>query len=257
MAGIGRVPVPQVHYFEPDPAILGAPFFVMERVEGAVPPEAHHSSGLLAEATPAARETMWLGAIEAMANIHTLDPAPFAFLERPDRGATGLDQELAAWDAYRRWAGIPSHPMIDRGRRWLDDHMPAKRPTGLAWGDARMGNIVFRDDRVAAILDWETVSLGGAETDLGWWLYYEQAITVGAGIPRLDGIGGRDETIAAWEHFAGRKAEAMEWHEVFAAWRFAMIYERAVLLNDAMGVAHDRRGGDANPAIMTLGRLMA
>jgi aminoglycoside phosphotransferase (APT) family kinase protein len=256
---LGRVsdtPVPQALWFEPDPAVLGAPFFVMERIEGEVPPEAHHSAGVLAEAAPAAREAMWLSAIEAMARIHRVDPAPFAFLDRPGLGATGAEQEFAAWDDYRTWAGTPPHPTIERGRRWLDDNRPAQLPSGLAWGDARVGNIVFRDNAAQAILDWETASLGGAESDLGWWLYYEHAITAGAGIPRLEGIGGREETIAAWEHFVGRKAVALEWHEVFAAWRFAMIYERAVALNDASGLPHTRRGGDANPAIIRLCELI-
>ena len=72
----------------------------------------------------------------------------------------------------------------------------------------------------------------------------------------LDGIGDHDETIAAWEHFMGRKADSFEWHEVFATFRFAMIYERAVALNAMAGDTTTRQGGDANPAIIRLGRLI-
>jgi aminoglycoside phosphotransferase (APT) family kinase protein len=256
LAESSDVPVPRVLWHEADSAVLGAPFFVMERVEGEVPAEAHHSAGVLADAAPKAREAMWLSAIEAMTRIHRTDAALLPFLVRPELGATGVDQELANWDEYRRWAATAPHPMIDRARRWLDDKLPANRVTALAWGDARPGNIVFRDNRCVALLDWETVSLGGPESDLGWWLFFESAVTEVAGVPRLDGIGGRDGTIAAWEHFMGRKADSFEWHEVFATFRFAMIYERAVALNEAAGDSQSRRGGDANPAIIRLGKLI-
>ena len=250
------VPVPKMLWYESDPAVLGSPFFVMERVEGEVPAEGHHSAGVLAQASPADREAMWLSAIEAMTRIHRVDPVLFPFLARPELGETGVDQELAAWDEYRRWAAVPPHPMIERARRWLDDRMPASKATALAWGDARPGNIVFRDGRCVALLDWETVSLGGAESDLGWWLFFETAVTEAAGVPRLEGIGDHDETVAAWEHFMGRKADSLEWHEVFATFRFAMIYERAVAMNAEAGDTQTRRGGDANPAIIRLGKLI-
>jgi aminoglycoside phosphotransferase (APT) family kinase protein len=228
----------------------------MERIEGEVPAEGHHSAGVLAEAAPKDREAMWLSAIEAMTRIHRVDPVLFPFLNRPELGPTGVDQELAVWDEYRRWAAVKPHPMLDKARQWLADHLPAKRATALAWGDARPGNIVFRDNRCVGLLDWETVSLGGAESDLGWWLFFETAVTETAGVPLLEGIGDHDATIAAWEHFMGRKADSFEWHEVFATFRFAMIYERAVALNAAAGDMATRHGGDANPAIIRLGKLI-
>lgn len=253
------VPVPRLIWLEEDPSLLGAPYFVMERVEGAAPPEMYHSAGILAEAKPAAREKMWLSAIEAMARVHRVDPAKVAFLDRPELGATGLDQEIAAWDEYDRWAKTKPHPNLTNGRRWLADHAPRSRPTGLAWGDARLGNVLFRDNRCAALLDWETVSLGGAETDLGWWLYYDWVISDGFSIPRLEGIGGREATIAAWESYMGRKAEAMEWHEVFATWRFAIISERAIALSEAAGQGQNFpiTSGDGDPAVVRLGALIA
>ena len=257
LAGATDVPAPQALWFEGDPAVLGAPFFVMRRVEGRVPDEMYHSAGVLADAAPQARRAMWLSALEALARIHRAPVEAFAFLDRPALGPTGLDQEIAAWDAYRRWAGTASHPTLERARRWLAGHVPAQRPTGLAWGDARLGNIVFRDDACAAVLDWETVSLGGAESDLGWWLYYDWSITEGAGAPRLEGLGGPAETIAAWEDFAGRKAEAMAWHEAFATYRFALISERAIALTEAAGGRLPVTSGDGNPAVRRLAQLLS
>lgn len=256
VAKVSAVPVPAMLWFERDASILGAPFFVMERVAGAVPDERYHSRGILFDATPAARQEMWLSGIKAMAAIHRIDPGHVSFLSRPALGPTGLDQEVAAWDAYLDWAKVPAHPVLERARAWMSDHMPADRPTGLAWGDARLGNMIFADNRCRAILDWETASLGGAESDLGWWIYYDWWITEGTGVPRLDGIGGREDTIRAWEDFSGRKAEAMEWHEMFATYRFAIISERAIALMASAGGSIAVRGGDANPAIARLRALL-
>jgi aminoglycoside phosphotransferase (APT) family kinase protein len=223
-----RVPVPRSLWLETDAAVLGAPFFLMERVDGQLPSDRHHSAGLFAEATPEQREAMWLAAIEAMAEIHKADPADFRFLDRPELGATGLAQEIAAWDAYRLWSGAPCGPAQDRARQWLEDNRPAHETTGLAWGDARPGNMIFADGRCRAVIDWETASLGGAETDLGWWLFYDWLMAEGSGVPRLQGIGDGQALVSAWEGFAGRRAEAMLWHEVFAAWRFGLIRDRAL-----------------------------
>jgi len=252
----GGVPVPAVLWFEGDAGLLGAPFFVMDRVEGAVPHERYHSQGVLFDATPAERRAMWLSGIRAMAAIHAIDPAHAAFLGRPELGPTGLDQEIAAWDGYLSWADVPAHPVLVRARQWLTDHAPAHRPTGVAWGDARLGNMIFRDGQCVAVLDWETASLGGAETDLGWWLYYDWWITEGTGVQRLEGIGGREETIRAWEDAAGRHAEAMDWHEMFGTYRFAIISERAIALAVAAGAQLGVTGGDSNPAVARLRQLL-
>jgi aminoglycoside phosphotransferase (APT) family kinase protein len=249
------VPTPRPLRLETDAAVFGAPFFLMARVAGRTEPNLYHTQGVLLEATPAQRERMWLSSLEAMAALHRTEPSGFDFLGYGD-SADGVEQELRRWDAFEAWARPPAHPALRRARKWLGDNRPAPSGLGLAWGDARLGNVVFRDDACAALLDWETASLGGAETDLGWWLYYDHAITEGCGAPRLQGIGGREATIGAWEGFAGRKARAMEWHEVFATWRFALISERAVALGVAAGRRSPADSGDGNPAVRRLRQLV-
>jgi aminoglycoside phosphotransferase (APT) family kinase protein len=235
LALTGAVPVPQVLWLEADRSVLGAPFFMMQRVAGSIPDSLHHSKGYLAEVSPAERAEIWTSAIETLARIHSVDVEPFAFLARSQQGVSGLDQELAVWDSYLSWSGIAVRPIQQRARRWLEDRLPANRPTGLAWGDARPGNMIFRHHRCVAVIDWETVSLGGAETDLGWWLFYDWFMSDGIDVPRLPGVPDRDATIKLWESFAGRKAHDMEWHEVFATWRFSLISDRARLLASRAG----------------------
>ena len=239
LAQSGTVPVPEVLWFESDRSVIGAPFFVMRRVAGEIPNSFHHSKGYLAEIVPAEREAVWSAALQTMARIDAVDVATVSFLARPELGPTGFDQEIEVWDSYAAWSEIPIRPIHERARQWLADHLPVKRPTGLAWGDARPGNMIFRKHRCVAVIDWETVSLGGAENDLGWWLFYDWFMSDGFGVPRLEGLPGRDETIRMWEGFAGRAARDMEWHEVFATWRFSLISDRARMLM--------RRRGEADP----------
>ncbi|MFA7602583.1 MAG: phosphotransferase family protein [Novosphingobium sp.] len=240
---LGTVPVPGVFWHEPDPAVLGAPFFVMARVEGQVPSDFVHSQGLLAELPPARREALWRDAVRTMAAIHAVPAERFRFLDRPEYGTGGLDQEIALWDAYARWSGVPMQPEEERARRWLEDHRPAYQADGLAWGDARIANMMFREERCVAVLDWETVSLAGAESDLGWWMFYDWMMAEGWGVPRLEGIGDGPALVAAWEEYAGRRAENMAWHEVFATWRFGLISDRARFLMRQRGEA-DRMPAD-------------
>jgi aminoglycoside phosphotransferase (APT) family kinase protein len=250
------VPIPRPRWLELDPAPLGAPFFVMDRVEGQVPTR-HHGCAWLVQATPTRRERLWLSAMEALALLHKTDAALVGFLNRPALGPTGLDQEIATWNTFLEWSHIPAHPTLERGQRWLEDHAPVHRPTGLSWGDAQLGNMIFHGSRCVALLDWETVSLAGAEADLAWWLTVDHFYSASMGIARLPGLGDRDATISAWQHFAGRKAHDMEWHEMFAAFRLSAITERAIALSAAAGQPLPGIGpGDANPFLRHLEHLL-
>jgi aminoglycoside phosphotransferase (APT) family kinase protein len=252
------LPIPAAIALEHDEALFGAPFFLMQRAAGAAPPNDYHREGLLRDATPAARAAMWAQGVALLARLHRVDPTAFGFLAPPEI-ATNADadtQELARWDAYRRWSAIPHLPLYDRAQQWLEDHRPAPRPAGFAWGDARPPNMLFAGDCCTALLDWETASLGGAESDLGWWLFYDRMIGEAAGAPRLDGIGDADATLALWEAEAGRKAQAMEWHLRFAGYRFALISERARTLAIAAGRLPADAWGPANPAVQLLGALV-
>ena len=77
---------------------------------------------------------------------------------------------------------------------------PKHRPEGIVWGDARLGNMIVGPDfKVAAVVDWEQPSLGGALHDLAWWVYSDHNQTFAQGIGPLAGMGTREETIALVE----------------------------------------------------------
>jgi aminoglycoside phosphotransferase (APT) family kinase protein len=226
----GRGPVPKTYWYERDPSILGAPFFVMGRVDGKVPDDRYYSGGLFVDSPPAEREAMWCSAIAALASIHLADPDDFGFLAKPELGATPLEQELKLWDTYADWMGCPVTPIQQRAQRWLHDRKPGDMPVGLSWGDARIPNMIFEDGACKAVLDWETVSLCGSECDLGWLLFFDWLVAEGHEMPRLAGVPDRDSTVQMWSRMVGRTPDHLEWAEVFATWRFSMIRDRALHL---------------------------
>lgn len=229
MAGVPGVAVPRMLGFEADTSLLGDRFFLMERVAGRVPPDRpnFHLAGWVSELPAERRRTMWRNAIETMARMHGADVARFAFLDRPHLGGSGLAQEFAHWRNYARWSGADRQPAIARAAEWLAGHFPDDPPTGFSWGDARLQNIIFDDrDGIAAVLDWDMVSLAGPETDLAWFAITDQNHTTSKGLARLEGFGTPAEAIALWEECAGRKVRDMEWFVMFNCYRTGAIMIR-------------------------------
>jgi aminoglycoside phosphotransferase (APT) family kinase protein len=226
-----RVPVPEMAWLEQDPCVLGAPFFVMERVAGRIPSDnpTYHTSGWVVESSPEERRALWESAVDALAEIHRRDPGALelASLEAPSPGADTASWQLAHWTRYYDWvAGGDRKPLLAAALRWLEERRPKSDARRLCWGDARIGNMIFEGGRCVAVLDWEMASLGPPEMDLGWFLYMDRHHHECVGAPRLEGFPTRVETVARWEQRAGLRARDLEYWEAFAAFRFAAIMER-------------------------------
>ena len=227
-----NVPVPRVLWFEPeDRSVLGAPFYVMARVAGRVPTDnpPYHTGGWMTEASPAEREAIWWGGIECIAKIHRLDwkALGFGFLERPELGGSGLERQLAYYRGYLAWAarGEPQ-PTIEAALAWLEQHAPVDEPTRLLWGDARIGNVIFDGTKPAAVLDWEMVTLGSPEADLAWAIFLDRHHSEGVEAPRLAGFPSYEATVARYESLTGHRVKHLHYYQVFAGFRFAVIFLR-------------------------------
>lgn len=257
------VPVPAMLWLESDPAPLGSPFFVMERVAGRIPTDTppYHAGGWVAEIAPAERRALWEAAVDALAAIHERDPAALGldFLDAPPPGADPVAWQLEHWSRYYEWAaGGARLPVLDGALAWLRRAPPrAEGPPRLCWGDARIGNMIFRDRRCAAVLDWEMATLGPPEMDLGWFLYMDRHHSEGIGAPRLAGFPERAETVARWEARMGRSARELAWWEAFAGFRFAAIMIRvAQQMQEARVLPADSRFAVDNTASRLLARLL-
>jgi aminoglycoside phosphotransferase (APT) family kinase protein len=230
LAGTG-IQVPPVHWHEPDPAVLGAPFYVMSRIDGDVPTDMppYHTGGWVSEASPAERESIWWSGLGVLAQVHGLDVAALGldFVDQPRYGPTGLRQRLAYYEHYLDWAYDGTVPVAVEALRWLRDHRPREtRDPVLLWGDSRIGNIIFSGGAVAAVLDWEMATLGQPEEDLAWFMFLDRHHSEGVGVERLAGFPGQDETIAHYEQLTGRAMRDMAYYEMLSAAKFAVVMAR-------------------------------
>jgi aminoglycoside phosphotransferase (APT) family kinase protein len=227
-------PIPKVYDFEADPGVLGAPFFLMRREPGQAPGDVppYNAEGFIFDMAPAQRRELWLSAMEAFTRIHAESLAGgFEYLAQPERGPTGLDQMLHYWEESFRWAAEGrTQPVAEAAWEWLGTRRPGASPTALSWGDSRVANMLFEGTSCTAVLDWEMVSLGGPEMDLGWWLFLDHWSAESFGLTRLDGLGTRQETIDLWSERTGLVPQDLEFYEVFAGFRFAVIMMRMARL---------------------------
>ena len=123
-----------------------------------------------------------------IAGLHGIADAAstFKFLEADAEGDSPLRRNLArtrAWYDYAVPDGGPS-PLIERGLAWLDAHVPTGTDTVLCWGDARIGNVLYRDFEPVGVLDWEMAAVGPREMDLAWLVFAHRVFESIAGSTR-------------------------------------------------------------------------
>src|SRR5262245_26095890 len=231
LADVEGVPVPHLYGYEGDVSLLGHEFYVMERVEGEVPGDRPKwwDEGFVVDKRPDERRAMWEDAIRVLAAVHQVDVARFPFLASTD-GTSGLLDHLHYWRRSLDIAtGDHPHDGLERGYEWLRANLPEPQPTGFSWGDSRFPNIMFRDNRVVAIFDFDTASLAGPGPDLSWWRHFD-------GRSGLEGIGNAEEVVARWEAETGLTAQDIPWYDVFTTFRFGCIAMRGFAHMAAQGM---------------------
>jgi aminoglycoside phosphotransferase (APT) family kinase protein len=231
------VPIPRVLWYSDgagrDPAVacdgpLSRPFFLMERVHGDVASGYYpgfHGHGLFFDASVEHRRGMWWGALDAMAGLHRIDPATLTLPRSLAPELTGEEAIRRVIDGVERlldWATeIGPMPTLRRGIDWLRRELCPPTQTVLCWGDARPGNIIYRDFEVATVLDWELAYLGPPECDLAYFLLLDDVTAEINQQPRLNGLPSSAETVSHYESQLGRAAENMDYYTALQALRVA------------------------------------
>jgi aminoglycoside phosphotransferase (APT) family kinase protein len=230
VAAQNAAPVPACVGYEPDPSLLGSPFFVMRFIAGRVPadqPRYSQTGFLVDEATPDDRRRMVRSGLAAMAGIHGIDwrTAGLDWLDISGDGSPTMAHQLRLYRGFSatQLAGR-DHPVLSAALDWLEMNDPLDERIGLSWGDARLGNIIWNDYRPAAVVDWEACAICPTEADIGWWLMFDRMSFDDMGVPRLEGFPTREEMIAHYEAVSGREVRAPHYWEVFATMRFAAIF---------------------------------
>jgi len=258
------VRVPNVRWTEPDSSVLGAPFFIMDRVEGMVPfgKPSIHAAGWIPSLKPAARERLWTSALNVLISVHAVPwRSTHDFLLKGDPGAASAGSHLTALADWYQWTtGTRSYPITDAALEYLEEHLADIDPGDpvLLWGDPRVGNVIFAEDNtVAAALDWETASIGPAGRDLAHWLFFDEFQTEAVGIERLPGWPDRQETVAFYEKHSGRRLSGLVFFDVMESLFMATTLIRQADHRVRMGLAEPgTRMGHDNAVTQMLSRKL-
>lgn len=221
---------PKALWFEPSPEPLGSPFFVMEREEGRVPSDVppYTFEGWLLEAAPADRRLLQDRTVAIAAGLHG---APYTAAELDGLGPAGLRAHVDGQRAYYEWMrGDVRIPLLERAFDWLEAHWPDDPgPDVLTWGDARIGNVMYRDFTPVAVLDWEMAAVGPRELDLAWMIFlhrFFQDLAEVFELPGLPGFMRRDDVCATYRELSGHTPRDMDFHETYAALRHGIVMAR-------------------------------
>lgn len=211
----GAPPVPRVTYYCEDEKFLGAPFFLMEKLPG-VPYPDYEVPDWLASPPDAFRDELMCNYVGAFAELHRLPVADVL-----GRSVDPLD-ELERW---RRFAVLADNGDLVTSFDQLKAIRPQRsgEPT-IVHGDCKAANILWDENRVRAVLDWEMAFNGEPLTDLGYMLFFFPSGAHDAQPSfTIPGIWQRDRIISYWEEHTGRSAQGIEWYEALGAGKIAAI----------------------------------
>ena len=229
------VPVPAVRWLELDPAAIGAPFFVMDRVEGRVPPDVmpYPMGSWLFDADKEDQRALQDASVAVLAGVHAmdLDTVDASFLALTTAGDTPLRRHVANQRAYYDWVrGDETIPVVEEAFDWLDANWPDDEgDTVISWGDARVGNIMYDGFAPVAVLDWEMAALGTRGIDVGWMVFihdFFQDICRVLEMPGMPGFMRSGDVAATYAELSGVGVADMAYYEVYAALRHAIVMAR-------------------------------
>lgn len=238
------VPAPAPSVAVGDPGWIGAPFVAMPLVRGDIAGPAPAFDEYVTAAPAELQRRMHDGLIDTVVAVHAVAWRE-AGLSQVLPGSTVRDA-LERWSAYIDWSseGDPL-PALTEALAWCAARVPPDGEPVLLWGDVRLGNLVFDEERrVRAVLDWDLASIGPAEMDLGWHFGLEYMMESLFG-RRVEGFPRRDEAVARYVQASGRAVSDLDWHEVFAL-------VRALAINDR----HQRISGDRRRTENPMGRVL-
>ena len=239
------VPVPRPLLLCSDPDVLGAPFYLMERVHGVIA-RSVLPAGYAPE--PADRAAMTTALVDVLADLHAVDPGEvgLAGFGRPEGY---LERQL------RRWAGEwqalrgADLPAVDALAAELVARAPAGSGGPVVHGDYRLDNVVLDPAdpaRVAAVLDWEMSTLGDPLADLGLLVVYWQPAAAAAVTPSvtwLPGFPGRSAVVARYAERTGRDVGALPWYVAFGYFKLAVVVAGIVARQRAGAMADNADDG--------------
>jgi aminoglycoside phosphotransferase (APT) family kinase protein len=211
-------------------SVIGAPFYIMEFVEGTVItvdiPQPLD--------TPDERRRIGLDLVDSLVEMHAVDwracglegfGKPTGYLERQLRRFNGL------WEINK----TRELPRVQEIGDWLAANLPSSPEATIVHGDYRLGNTMVADDppgRLIAIFDWEMATIGDPLADVGYltitWAQEgdpDSMFSALGAVTRREGFPARDELIAHYEERSGRSMTDLRWYQALALWKAVVFME--------------------------------
>jgi aminoglycoside phosphotransferase (APT) family kinase protein len=217
-----KVPVPRTVLLCPDESVLGAQFYLMERVDGTV---FRSSEQITAALTREQAHALSFTLVDVLAQLHEVDA-----------GAVGLG-DFGRPESYlrrqvRRWLGQLDKsrsrevPGIDELHGRLEASLPRSQRSAVVHGDFRLDNVIVNADRhIVAVLDWEMSTLGDPLADLGLMVVYWQTLMPQAGASTANGFATAGEVIARYGERTGLDLSTVDWYVAFGFFKLAVVAE--------------------------------
>ena len=234
LAGLAATPVrvPRPVLMCEDAGVIGAPFYLMERVDGVVVRD--ELPGWLDEEQRAA---VGSELVDALVELHSVDPASCG-LDGFGKPAGYLERQLRRWTGQLELTLPFTRPLPDLEAvgEWLAANRPPRSETTLVHGDYKLDNVVLADGpppRLVAILDWEMSTLGDPLADLGWMVSFwreagedeRDVFSRTSRVTALPGFQPRRDLVERYATKTGRDVTDLTWYEVLAVWKLAILLE--------------------------------
>jgi aminoglycoside phosphotransferase (APT) family kinase protein len=222
------VPVPRTLAYCADPAVIGAPFYLMEKVDGVI----YRDAAALRQLDATAGQALGHALADTLAALHTVDPAAVGLAEfgHPEGF---LGRQVRRWS--KQLKASYTRPLPGAGE--LAERLAATEPVSghptVVHGDFRLDNVLVdpaSPGRIAAVLDWEMSTLGDPLTDLGiTCVYWDGLDGMDPSIPpspgNLPGWPSRAELVTRYAGRSGVEVGALDWYVAFGYFKLAVILE--------------------------------
>ena len=225
--------VPKMVALCTDEDVIGADFYVMERMEGIIP-RANLPKEI--ELNPTQTRELCTNVIDALIELHQVDYQQHPDLVALGRGDGYCERQVSGWDKRYVKANTPNVPSFALVRQWLGKHTPADSTTCVIHNDWRFDNVILDaadPTKVIGVLDWEMATLGDPLMDLGsalaYWIEEDDNIIMQQSRRQpthLEGIMTRDEVVEYYLERTGLQIENWTFYEVFGLFRLAGIVQQ-------------------------------
>lgn len=219
------VPVPSMVTLCEDPAVLGAPFVIMERVNGDV----LRTDGDVLALEPGSRQALFECLIDTFSALHALDPAGVG-LESFGRPVGFMARQVRTWTRQLAVVGTRSADHFDALASALQDSLPPDGGASIVHGDYRIDNCIVNGPSISAVVDWEMSTLGDPRADLATFAVYHQGL---AAFPNpvvnapglLPDVPRFAELLARYQDARRDDLDNFDWYLAFAWFKLAVILE--------------------------------